>query len=93
LDWPPDNSEANRGYVLNQLIHRRGIPYGVSEFLPEPLRRDPLVGQLLRALRQVDRRARDRDVPFHGRVVLPLEPGETRLASGALAPWWCTPSG
>ena len=79
LDWPPDNSEANRGYVLNQLIHRRGIPYGVSEFLPEPLRRDPLVGQLLRTLRQVDRRARDRDVPFHGRVVLPLEPGETRL--------------
>ncbi len=79
LDWPPDNSVANRGYVLNQLIHRRGIAYGVNEFLPDPMRRDPLVGQLLRALRQVDRRARDRDVPFPGLILPPVDSGETRL--------------
>lgn len=75
LDWPADASVANRRYLGWQVTHGQPIPYGVNVFLPEDLRRDPLVAALLRTLDDPERRAVNRDVPFRGRVLLP--PGET----------------
>lgn len=79
LDWPPDMSTANRRYLLEQLHHGRGVATGVTIFLHERVRQDPLGHALLRALEDPTRRARDRDVPARGRVVLPPRPGPGAL--------------
>jgi len=79
LDWPPDASTKNRDYLVDAVAHGQPIPYGVNVFLSETLRRDPLVDQLLRSLGQIDRRARNRDVPFAGRILLRPDGNRTRL--------------
>lgn len=79
LDWPPDMSAGNRRYLIEQIGHRRGVATGVTIFLHERLREDPLVHTLLRALEDPAARARDRDVPHRGRVVLRPRPGPSAL--------------
>lgn len=81
LDWPPDASTWNRDYLMAATQHGQPVPYGVNVFLNEPLRRDPLVASMLRALGHLERRARNRDVPFQGRVLLPVRSGGTQLAA------------
>jgi len=51
LDWPPEATRLNRVYKLQQAIHGHPIPYGVNVYLPEALRRDPLLRRLARAYR------------------------------------------
>lgn len=51
LDWPPEATRQNRQYKLQQVLHGRPIPYGVNVYLPEALRRDPLLRRLARAYR------------------------------------------
>lgn len=80
LDWPPDGSTWNRDYQVWAVRHGQPIPYGVNVFLGETLRRDALVDQLLRALERVEHRARNRDVPFPGPVLLRPRGSSTRLA-------------
>ncbi len=80
LDWPPDATTANRWYLRFQLVHERPIAYGVNVFLPEPLRRDPLVADLLHLLDDPVARARNRDIPLAGPLHLPAEPGPSHLA-------------
>lgn len=80
LDWPPDGSTWNRDYLVWAVEHGRPVPYGVNVFLGEELRRDPLVDGLLRAIERVDHRARNRDVPFQGRVLLRPKGSTSRLA-------------
>lgn len=79
LDWPPDATLWNRRYALWQVGHGRPIAYGVNTFLPEDLLRDPLIQQLLGALQNPTARARNRDVPASGRVIVPAKPGPTTL--------------
>ena len=80
LDWPPDATTENRRYQLAQVAHGHPVPWGVNVFLPDALARDPLVNQLLRALDDPTRRARNRDVPAHAPPVPAADPGDTRLA-------------
>jgi hypothetical protein len=49
-------------------------------FLPVSLREDPLVDDLLRALARVERRARNRDVGFTGRLLFNPSTSATTLA-------------
>lgn len=63
LDWPPDATAANRRYQAWQTAHGQPIPYGVNVFLPEVLRSDLLVVDLLRALDDPAARSRNRDQP------------------------------
>lgn len=79
LDWPPDASLGNRDYLWNATAHGRAVPYGVNVFLGEELRQDPLVDALLRALGRLERRSRNRDVPFVGPILLRPEGTSTRL--------------
>ncbi|MCB9758340.1 MAG: hypothetical protein H6739_00730 [Alphaproteobacteria bacterium] len=81
LDWPPDATAGNRRYLMAQVAHGRPIAAGVNTFLSETLRRDPLVASLLRALEDPVARARNRDVPYAGPVVLPAEGRATRLGA------------
>ena len=81
LDWPPDGSRLNRDYLVWQVRHGHPIPYGVNVFLGEDLRKDPLVDRLLRALEDLETRARNRDVPFQGRVLKKPHAGETQLGA------------
>ena len=80
LDFPPDRTDANRSYALAQVRHGRPIAYGLSQFLSEPLRQDPMVAEALRALEDPVRRARNRDVPFYGPVLLAAEGDSTHLS-------------
>jgi len=80
LDWPPDATTWNRHYMTWQLGHERPVPYGVNVWIEEDLRKDPLVGVLLRALEDPTERARNRDVPFPTELVLPVDDGASRLA-------------
>lgn len=81
LDWPPDATVANRAYLMAQVQHGRPIAAGVNSFLSDTLLRDPLVNRLVRALDAPQRRARNRDVPPAGPVVLPPNAGESQLAA------------
>jgi hypothetical protein len=81
LDWPPDASTSNRDYLLWATQHGQPVPYGVNVFLGEKLRRDPLVDALLRALTKVEARARNRDVPFEGRLLQRPKGTQTRLGA------------
>jgi len=81
LDWPADGTEGNRRHVAWQVSHGRAVPYGLNEFLPEPVRRDPLVRGLLRALDEPADRARNRDQPFTGPVIVGASEGESQLAT------------
>ena len=81
LDWPPDRTTANRAYLLAQVHHGRPIPYGPARFLSETLRADPLVAELLENLEDPVGRARGRDVPFMGTVLLAPVGKATRLRS------------
>jgi len=81
LDWPADGTAGNRRHVAWQVSHGRAVPYGLNEFLPEPLRRDPLVRSLLRSLDEPADRARNRDQPFIGPVVIGATEGESQLAA------------
>ena len=79
LDWPPEATFANRAYLRWQLTHGRPIAYGVNVFLPEPLRRDPLVADLLHTLDDPVANARNRDIPLAGPLHLQARPGSTAL--------------
>jgi hypothetical protein len=81
LDWPPDGSTANRDYLMWATQHGQPVPYGVNVFLSEKLRRDPLINAMLRLLRRLDMRSRNRDVPFQGRLLLTPTGTETQLAA------------
>ena len=81
LDWPPDRTTANRAYLLSQVRHGRSIPYGLGQFLSITLRQDPLVSKLLSDLEDPADRARSRDVPYMGRVLLVPTGETTRLRS------------
>jgi hypothetical protein len=81
LDWPPDRTTANRAYLLAQVHHGRPIPYGPARFLSEALRADPLVAELLQHLDDPVGRARGRDVPFMGTVLLAPVGEASRLRS------------
>lgn len=70
LDWPPDASTWNRDYLVWATSHGQAVPYGVNVFLGEKLRKDPLVDSLLRARDNLEKTAKNRDVPFQGRVLL-----------------------
>ena len=63
LDWPPDATLWNRRYLLWQVEHGLPVASGVNVFLDEQLRQNPLIRQLLLALEDPQRRARNRDVP------------------------------
>ncbi len=79
LDWPPDASQLNRDYLVSATVHGQAVPYGVNVFLPERLRQDPLVIELLRALNDLDGRARNRDVLFAGSVLQEPATAESAL--------------
>lgn len=79
LDWPPDATRWNRRYAVWQVAHHRPIAYGVNTFLPDRLRRDPMVARLMRELRDPERRARNRDIAFNGPLLLPTESGPSQL--------------
>lgn len=81
LDWPPDASRLNRDYLVDATAHGQAIPYGVNVFLPETLRTDPLIDGLLRALTNLDGRARNRDVPHMGGILKKPTKGKTQLAT------------
>ena len=70
LDWPPDATTWNRQYALWQVTHHRPIAYGVNAFLPVVGRQDPLVYRMLAELRALERRAKNRDVAFVGKLRL-----------------------
>lgn len=80
LDWPPDATLWNRRYSLWQVSHGQPIAYGVNTFLTEDLLRDPLIQRLLRVLLNPDARARNRDVPYTGRVIVAPRAEPSRLA-------------
>ena len=81
LDWPPDATDWNRRYLRWQLDHGRPIAYGVNVFLPEPLRQDPLIADLLHLLDDPAGRARNRDIPLSGPLHLGPPPGPSGLAA------------
>lgn len=85
LDWPPDATSANRAYLMAQVQHHRPIAAGVNTFLSTTLLRDPLVAELVRALDRPMQRARNRDVPPRGPVVLTPSPGESQLTAYGFA--------
>ena len=61
--------------------HGRPIPYGVNVFLGASLRADPLVDALLRAREDLEKTARNRDVPFPGPVRVRPSGKSSRLAA------------
>lgn len=85
LDWPPDASRLNRDYLVDATAHGLAVPYGVNVFLPEKLRQDPLVDQLLRALNDLDGRARNRDVPWTGSILAAPSGTATQLGTMGFA--------
>ncbi len=81
LDWPPDATTWNRRYALWQVTHGRPIAYGVNTFVTDELLSDPLIQRLLRELSNPNARARNRDVPYNGRLLRPPQGSSTRLAA------------
>lgn len=68
LDWPPDATLWNRRYAMWQTRHTRPIAYGVNTFLPRELLGVPLVQRMLRELMNPTARAKNRDVPYAGKL-------------------------
>ncbi len=80
LDLPPDGTTGNRLALLAQPAHGRGVAVGTNLFIRPELARDPLVHEVLRAVDDLPRRARNRDVPGPRRVLQPPLSGDSRLA-------------
>lgn len=76
LDWPADATRGNRRHTAWQVSHDHPVPYGLNEFLPRPLRADPLVRSLLLSLDEPADRARNRDHPAPGPVIPRRAEGE-----------------
>jgi hypothetical protein len=81
LDWPPDMTGGNRSYLLAQPVHGLPVAAGVNHFLSKSLLRDYLVRKMFFALEEPMDRARNRDVPHKGPLILPPGSKKSRLWS------------
>jgi len=78
LDFPPDLTQGNRTYLMGQVQHGHPIAYGINRFLSPQLKRNELVGRLLRCMAHPQTLARNRDIfPKEPVIVAPLIDGPT----------------
>lgn len=63
LDFPPDQSTANRQYLVQQLSHREPIAYGVNQWMSPSVFADPGMQRWLKLLDDPVRRSQNRDQP------------------------------
>lgn len=63
LDFPPDQSTANRQYLIQQLRHGEPIAYGVNQWLPDSVWKDAGVQRWVQLLDDPIRRTQNRDQP------------------------------
>ena len=63
LDFPPDQSTANRQYLIQQLRHGESIAYGVNRWLPDSVWKDAGVQRWVQLLDDPIRRTQNRDQP------------------------------
>ena len=79
FDFPPDQSTANRIYLIQQLRHGEPIAYAINRWMPTVVFEDAGMQRWLKALEDPVRRSQNRDQPPQPLKWLELNDRPTRL--------------